>query len=54
MSRPLAIIETVVDGAPRRIDADKVLEVNYRMALAIGFAQLIHEGKMRLADVEAD
>lgn len=48
----MAIIKIVVNGTRKAIDADKVPMSKYSKALAIGLTQLIHKGKLLLADVE--
>jgi len=42
----------LVDGSIRQIDPSKIAVREYREALSIGVAELIHQGKLKLIDIE--
>ena len=50
--QPLStILPILVDGSIRNVDANKIPDREYRKALSIGVAELIHRGELKLADV---
>ena len=48
-SPTLAIL---VDGSIKNINPNKINDKDYREALSRGIAEMIHQGKLRLADIE--
>ena len=48
------IINAEIDGRVRKVDASKLSTNDLRHALAIGIAELVHQGKLKSNDICTD
>lgn len=55
VNKPTKLSNTMtilVDGSIRDVNLDKIPDREYKEALSIGVAELIHQGRLKLADIE--